>query len=115
MSIKAVRRILLIGGALIGAMIAVVYGQPATNTVTRTDVTVGAVAVQLCPLNQARVDCSCTNNDGAIAFRVGDANITASRGQRVSGGGTFKASTTSRVFGIAESGSIVVSCTDQTR
>jgi len=89
--------------------------QPATNTVTRTDVAVGATAVVLCPTNASRVDCSCTNNDGAVAFRVGNAAITATRGQRVSGGGTFKASTTSQVFGISEGAAVQVSCTDQTR
>lgn len=86
-----------------------------TNTVTRTDVSVGATPVSLCPVNGARVDCSCTNNDGAAAIRVGDANITTTRGQRVTGGGTFRANTTSAVFGIAEAGNVVMSCTDQTR
>jgi len=85
------------------------------NTVTRVDVTVGATAVTVCPANAARVDCSCTNNDGANAVRVGNSLITASRGQRVNGGGTFKATTTSAVFAIAESGAVILSCTDQTK
>lgn len=89
--------------------------QQPTNTVTRTDISVGATAVQLCPVNGARIDCSCTNNDGAAAIRVGDANISTTRGQRVTGGGTFRASTTSAVFGIAEAGNVAMSCTDQTR
>ena len=85
------------------------------NTVTRVDVTVGATAVSVCPANAARVDCSCTNNDGANAVRVGNSLVTATRGQRVNGGGTFKATTTSAVFAIAESGSVILSCTDQTK
>ena len=82
---------------------------------TRTDVTVGGTRVTLCPVNGSRVDCSCTNNDASNAIRVGDANITATRGQRVTGGGTFRANTTSAVFGIAEGGDATLSCTDQTR
>lgn len=89
--------------------------QTPTNTVTRSDVTVGATAIQVCPANGSRIDCSCTNNDGAIAVRVGDANVTASRGQRVTAGSTFKASTTGTVFAISEGGNALLSCTDQTR
>lgn len=87
----------------------------AVRVLTRTDVTVGASAIQLCPINGSRIDCSCTNNDASNSFRVGDNLITASRGQRVTAGGTFKATTTSAVFGIAESASVSVSCTDQSR
>ncbi len=85
------------------------------NTVTRVDISVGAIAVTVCPANAARVDCSCTNNDGANAVRVGNSLITTTRGQRVNGGGTFKATTTSAVFAIAESGAVILSCTDQTK
>jgi hypothetical protein len=84
-------------------------------TGTRTDISVGATAIQVCPANAARVDCSCTNNDGATAVRVGNNQITPTRGQRVSGGGTFKATTTSAVFAVSEAGAVILSCTDQTR
>src|SRR5512137_364191 len=90
--------------------------QPAPNVITRTDVTVGNVAATLCPVNGSRIDCSCTNNDAANAVRVGDANVNPTRGQRVSGGGTFKAATTGAVLGISEAGpNVVMSCTDQSR
>ncbi len=89
--------------------------QPAPNVLTRTDVTVASSATQLCPQNGSRIDCSCTNNDGSNAIRVGDANVTATRGQRVTAGGTFKAAATAAIFGVAESGAVGVSCTDQSR
>jgi hypothetical protein len=89
--------------------------QQPTRVLTRTDVTVVGTATQLCPINGSRVDCSCTNNDAGNAFRVGDSLVTASRGQRVPAGATFKATTTSAVFGAAEGASVSVSCVDQSR
>jgi hypothetical protein len=89
--------------------------QQPTRVLTRSDVSVTASSTLLCPINGSRVDCSCTNNDASNAIRVGDANITATRGQRVPAGATFKAVTTSSVFGIAEGASVSMSCTDQSR
>lgn len=89
--------------------------QQPTRVLTRTDTTVTAAVGQVCPINGSRVDCSCTNNDAANALRVGDSNVTATRGQRVPAGATFKAVTTSAVFAVSEGGSVSVSCTDQSR
>jgi hypothetical protein len=105
----------LILGFILVAWPITAWGQQPSRVVTRTDATVTTAATQICPINGSRVDCSCTNNDAANAFRVGDALVTATRGQRVPAGATFKAITTSAVFGVSEGGSISVSCTDQSR
>jgi hypothetical protein len=89
--------------------------QQPTRVLTRNDVSVTAAATLLCPVNGSRVDCSCTNNDASNAIRVGDSTITATKGQRVPAGATFKAITTSSVFGIAEGAAVNMSCTDQSR
>jgi hypothetical protein len=93
----------------------VTWGQTQpTRLLTRIDTNV-SIVTQVCPINGSRVDCSCTNNDAANALRVGDASVTATRGQRVPAGATFKAITTSAVFAISEGGVVSVSCTDQSR
>lgn len=109
------RRLILITCLLLSAFTIRNASGQAVRVITRTDVTVTASATQLCPINGSRIDCSCTNNDTTNAFRVGDNLVTATRGQRVTAGGTFKASTTSAVFGISEGVNVAVSCTDQSR
>lgn len=111
------RKILLVSMLLLSAITIrnFAWGQQPTRLITRSDVTVSTVAIQLCPINGSRVDCSCTNSDAAISIRVGDVNITATRGQRVAAGATFKAITTSAVFGISEAGPAILTCTDQSR
>jgi hypothetical protein len=111
------RKLLLVSMLLLGAITIrnFAWGQQPTRVITRTDTSVTTAVTQVCPINGSRVDCSCTNNDVANSFRVGDANVTATRGQRITPGATFKAITTSAVFGISEGGIISVSCTDQSR
>jgi non-ribosomal peptide synthetase component E (peptide arylation enzyme) len=111
------RKLLLVSMLLLGAITIrnVAWGQQPSNIAGRTDISVTGTITQLCPINGSRVDCSCTNNDSANAIRVGGSTITATRGQRVPAGATFKAVTTSAVFGVAEGASVSMSCTDQSR
>lgn len=112
------RRLLLVSMLLLSAITIRNFAwgqQQPTNITGRTDISVTGTATQLCPINGSRVDCSCTNNDSANAIRVGGSTITATRGQRVPAGATFKAVTTSAVFGVAEGASVSMSCTDQSR
>lgn len=117
MSKLRARWIILLLGLLAGITIRnLAWGQQQPSQVTtRADVTITGTPTQLCPINGSRIDCSCTNNDAGVAFRVGDVNVAANRGQRVPPGGTFKATTTSAVFGASEGANLVASCSDQSR
>jgi hypothetical protein len=80
-----------------------------------TDVTVSSVtATLLAAANPARVALNVHNNDAAIAIRIGDSTATAAKGDRLVAGGDASITATGPIYGFAESGSPVVSLTEET-
>lgn len=105
---------------LVGLVVGVGYipnlaaGQSAVVTPV-ADKTVTTAATLIQASNAFREALSCTNHDGTINVRWGDATITTTKGQRIPAGATAEIRTKSQVYMIAESGSVTVSCTEETK
>jgi hypothetical protein len=80
-----------------------------------SDVTVTNVATLLRAAHSSRLALSGTNNDGAVNIRFGDSTTTATKGQRVAFGATFKTTVTAAVFAISEGANVTVSLTEEVR
>lgn len=79
------------------------------------DVTVTNVATLLRAANSARLSLSGTNNDGGVNIRIGDATVTAARGQRIGPGASFKTTVVAAVYAISEGANVTVSLTEETQ
>jgi hypothetical protein len=79
------------------------------------DIVVTNVATLLRAANSSRLALGGTNNDPAVGIRLGDSTVTATKGQRVSAGASFKTNVTAAVFGISEGANVTVSQTEELR
>lgn len=79
---------------------------PSSALASAADVTVTTAATAILASNAARIRALISNNDAAIAMRVGDSNVSASRGVRVPPGGAIVLETTAAVYAAAESSSL---------
>lgn len=113
---KVIRTLLcmLIAGSMV-QFVPSAMAQQGSRFTPRDDVTVGAIVTQIQGANSARVALVCTNNDAVNAIRIGDASVSATKGQRVPPGGTFSVTATPAVFGFSEGGTVTISCSEEIR
>lgn len=104
---------------LIGAgLLAITMATSAMASVLQTfaDVPVlGTAATLIDAANGARVSLSCTNTSATIHIRVGDSNVTATRGEQLRAGLSFTTDVTGPVYGFSEGATVTLSCTRTVR
>lgn len=106
---------LLLSAAFAGLLLASSAGAQGPTITGIADITVTGAATVLRGANNARESLSCTNNDATVNIRVAGSNVTATRGQRVAAGATFKTESKGSVQAISEGANVAVSCTEETQ
>lgn len=87
-----------------------------TNITPQVDYTLGATATEVCTTyNALRYACSCTNTDATIHMRWGNSAVTTTSGQQVRAGASVEIRSRAKIYFIAESGTPVLSCTEESR
>lgn len=103
--------------AIIAAILAIptlAWGQ--ANPTAIADLTLSSSAQQVCTVyNAFRYACSCTNKDSSIHARWGDSAVTTTKGQQVRAGTSIQILSRGAIYFIAESGSPVLTCTEESR
>lgn len=90
--------------------------ESATRVITPiADIVVTNVATLLRAANSIRISLSGTNNDAGVNIRIGDATVTATKGQRVGPGSSFKTGVVAAVYAISEGANVTVSLTEETQ
>jgi hypothetical protein len=79
------------------------------------DKTVTTSATLIAVGNRDRAALNCTNNDAAIAIRWGDSSVTISKGQRIPANASIEIKSSQGIYMAAESSSVTVSCTEESR
>jgi hypothetical protein len=90
------------------------WGQ-ATQVITFADVTVTGSATLVRAANANRTALACTNTSATVNIRIGDSNITSSRGMQVRAGDSVAVETTAAVYAISEGANVTLSCTETRR
>jgi len=78
------------------------------------DVSIIDSATLIRALNLNRVALSCTNTHSTIHVRWGNSSVSTSSGQQLRATQSIEITTTDAVYMAAESGSVTVSCTEET-
>ena len=113
LTINALFLLAIVGSPRGPQMVPRAWGIGGGSFVSRADVSVAGGATVLGVANAARIALVCTNNDSLIAVRVGDANVTATRGVRLAPGGIISVSATSAISAISEGAAVAVSCSEE--
>lgn len=91
------------------------WGQQGSIWRPLADVTVGSVATQVAVANAARLALVCANASTTVAVRLGDATVSVTAGVQLQPKGTMTFTGSAALFAVAETGTAVMTCSEEIR